>query len=67
MCCARSYFHQMDSFHRYSKQALYFYSLLQILHIKNQKNSTEFHLQGVKSPHHFSYASQNASALVLHP
>jgi hypothetical protein len=28
MCCARSCFHQMDSFHQYSKQTLYFYSLL---------------------------------------
>jgi hypothetical protein len=67
MCYAWSCFHQMDSFQRYSKQTLYFYSLLQILDIEDEKKSTELHPQGVKSPHHFPYASQNASALVSHP
>jgi hypothetical protein len=67
MCCARSCFHQMDSFHRYSKQTLYFYSPVQIVDTEDQKISTEFHPQGVKSPHHFPYASQNASAPVPHP
>jgi hypothetical protein len=36
MCYARSCFHQMDSFHWYSKQILYFYSSLQIVNIKDQ-------------------------------
>jgi hypothetical protein len=67
MCYARSYFHQMDSFHQYSKQILYFYSSLQIVDTEDQKISTEFHPQGVEYPHHFSYASQNASAPVPHP
>jgi hypothetical protein len=67
MCCARSCFHQMDSFHLYSKKTLYFYSLIQMVYIEDQKFSTEFHLQGVESPHYFSYASQNASIPVLHP
>jgi hypothetical protein len=53
MCCARSCFHQMDSFHQYSKQILYFYSLIQMVYIEDQQISTEFHLHGVKSPHHF--------------
>jgi hypothetical protein len=67
MCCAWSYFHQMDSFHWYTKQTLYFYSLLQIVDIEDKNFSTEFHLQGVESTYHFPYTSQNASALVLHP
>jgi hypothetical protein len=54
MCCARSCFCQMESFHRYLKQTLYFYSLIQMVDIEDQKNSTEFHPQGVGSPHHFS-------------
>jgi hypothetical protein len=53
MCCPQSYFHQMDSFHQYSKQTLYFYSPLQILDTEDKKFSTEFHPQGVESPHHF--------------
>jgi hypothetical protein len=36
MCCARSYFHQMDSFHQYSKKTLYFYSSLKILDTEDQ-------------------------------
>jgi hypothetical protein len=67
MCCARSCFHQMDSFHHYSKQTLYFYSPLKILDTEDQNFSTEFHPQGIESTHHFPYASQNASARVLHP
>jgi hypothetical protein len=31
------------------------------------KKSTEFHPQGVESPHHFPYASQNTNAPFLHP
>jgi hypothetical protein len=50
----------MDLFHWYSKKTLYFYSLLQIVDNKDKKNSTEFHPQGVKSPHNFPYASHNA-------
>jgi hypothetical protein len=53
MYCARSCFCQMNSFHRYSKQTLYFYSLIQMVYIEVQKISTEFHPQGVESPHHF--------------
>jgi hypothetical protein len=64
MCCARSCFHQMDSFHQYSKQTLYFYSPLKNLDTKDQIFSIEFHPQGVESPHHFSYASQNVSARI---
>jgi hypothetical protein len=67
MCYVRSYFYQMDSFHLYSKQTLYFYFLIQIVYIEDQKFFTEFHLQGVESPHYFSYASQNASVPVPHP
>jgi hypothetical protein len=48
MCCAWSCFHQMYSFHLYSKQTLYFYSLIQMIYIEDQKNFTEFHLQGVE-------------------
>jgi hypothetical protein len=57
----------MDLFHRYSNQTLYFYSLIQMVHIEVQKISIEFHPQGVESPHHFFYASQNASVPVSHP
>jgi hypothetical protein len=37
MCCARSYFRQIDLFHRYSKQTLYFYSLIQMVYTEYQK------------------------------
>jgi hypothetical protein len=53
MCCVQSYFHQMDSFYLYLKQTLYFYFLIQMVYIEDQKISTEFHLQGVESPHYF--------------
>jgi hypothetical protein len=53
MCCARSYFHRMDSFHEYSKQTLYFYSPLKILDTEDEFFSNDFHPQGVESPHHF--------------
>jgi hypothetical protein len=38
MCCAWSYFHQMHSFYLYSKQTLYFYSLIQMVYIEDKKN-----------------------------
>jgi hypothetical protein len=67
MYYAQSCFHQMDSFHLYSKQTLYFYFLIQMVYIERQNFFTEFHLQGVKSPHYFSYDSQNVSVPVPHP
>jgi hypothetical protein len=36
MCCARSCFHQMDPFHLYSKQTLYFYFLIQMVYIEDK-------------------------------
>jgi hypothetical protein len=57
----------MDSFYQYLKKTLYFYSLQQILDTEDQKIFTEFHPQGVESPHHFPYTSQNASTPVKHP
>jgi hypothetical protein len=67
MCHSQSCFYQMDLFLWYTKQTLSFYSLLKILDTEDQNFSTELHLQGVESPHHFPYTSQNVNARVLHP
>jgi hypothetical protein len=45
----------------------YISTLKAILDTEYQKFSTEFHPQGVESPHHFPYTSQNASSPVPHP
>jgi hypothetical protein len=37
MCCAQSYFHQINLFHVYSNQTLYFYSLTQWFILKIKK------------------------------
>jgi hypothetical protein len=45
----------------------YISTLCSKLWILKIKIFTKFHLQGVESPHHFPYASQNTSAPVPHP
>jgi hypothetical protein len=42
MCCVQSCFHQMDSFHQYSNQILYFYSLIQMIYIEDQNFPLSF-------------------------